>query len=76
MSRLIEIRAEFECDGCGRTFSVRIEPESQLYVGSAYDLAVDAVRGSIAHKGPRTKAGLGASSYVEGDQCYCGACEP
>lgn len=79
MSRLIEIRCEFECDKCGKPFSVRLDADRELCpeVPTLYDLAVDAVRGSIDYEGPNDLDGMKGLSAVVGkneDQCLCGRC--
>lgn len=71
---LIGVRAEFHCDDCGSPFSVDMEPSYVPEPGwSVYDIAVDAVRGSIRYTGP-FHDGLRGVSSVQGDRCLCGRC--
>lgn len=73
---LQEIRAHWLCDGCGKPFSVKMEPPNKFPRGwTLYDSAVDAVRGSIDYQGPNQPNGCGGMSAVEGDNCLCGHCD-
>lgn len=72
---LIEIRAEFRCDSCRRTFSVAIDPAPPVPEGwSMFEKAEDALRGSLDYKGPYDDNGtLGATSF-QNDMHLCGPC--
>lgn len=72
---LIEVRAEFLCDGCGRPFSVRVEAPYVPPEGwSVFDVAQDAVRGSIDYVGPKNPGGFRGISSVQNDRHLCGLC--
>jgi hypothetical protein len=47
MTRLKEIEATFWCDGCGKPFTVEIDPVRQTEGWAVYDYAVDGIRESI-----------------------------
>lgn len=69
--KLIEVRATFECDGCGRQFSVEVDPAASAPQGwDMMNVAIDAVRGSVGYK---SRIGSGPSS-VQNDKCLCGDC--
>jgi hypothetical protein len=72
---LIEVRANFLCDGCGRPFNIRIEPPYVPPEGwSVFDVAEDAVRGSIDYVGPKNEDGTRGSSSVQDGRHLCGLC--
>jgi hypothetical protein len=72
---LIEMRAEFKCDGCGRAFSVEVDSAPAIPEGwSAFDVAEDAVRGSVAYRGPKDANGTTGSSSVQEGRHLCGPC--
>ena len=65
---LKSISAKFECDGCGAAFVAYIDPARKLRADwSMFDMAVDAVRGSIL-------PGEQSSVQGESDQCLCERC--
>ena len=69
------IRATFQCDSCGREFSVAIDP---AYLPPAtctlMDVAVDAVKQGARYEGPRDYDGFGAPTVTsDGDQ-LCDVC--
>ncbi len=67
---LEKIRAYFRCDGCNVPFSIMIDPAWNYPEGwSAFDAAVDAVRGSVRYEGP-----VRGSSSVQDDKHLCAAC--
>jgi hypothetical protein len=69
------IVASWECDGCGRTFSVGLDSAAGPVEGwGVYEYALDAVRGSPGYEGPNTSLGFGGISSVRGDKALCGAC--
>ncbi len=72
---LVEIRASLTCDGCGRTFSVAMDPASSVPSDwTLFDDATDAVRGSVSYKGPNGVNGcLGMSAVVDNEH-LCGEC--
>jgi transcription elongation factor Elf1 len=66
---LVNIRATFDCDICGKRFSVELDPAtSTTEMPTVFDLAVDACRGSVGYQGPD---GPGFSC-VDGDKHVCG----
>lgn len=73
---LIEIRAEFRCDGCGRLFSV--QPDSTREAAgvewSAYDYAESGVMDSVRYKGPNSPDGFEGSSSLRDGRHLCGSC--
>lgn len=73
---LKEIQASFECDECGKPFSVEMDPARKVPPEwSLFDEAVDAVRGSVGYRGPTTRDGLGGCSAVVDGRHLCGECE-
>ena len=69
------IRATFQCDSCGREFSVAIDP---AYLPPAtwtlMEIAVDAVRQGVRYEGPPDNDGFGAPTVTpDGDQ-LCDVC--
>lgn len=66
------IKALFNCDGCGCQFSVLIDNAQKVPDGwDLYDIAVDAVRGSIGYQDRTQKQG---SSSVQDDKHLCAKC--
>jgi hypothetical protein len=69
VGRLLSIRATFECGGCGKQFSVFINPAHLVPEGwSAYDEAVDAVRGGRLVDGPSGGSAV-VGGYLLCEQC-------
>lgn len=72
---LIEVRAEFLCDGCGRPFSVHVDAPYVPPAGwSVFEIAEDAARGSIDYQGPNNPDGTLGASSVQGERHLCGLC--
>lgn len=70
------IRATFQCDSCGRDFSVAIDP---AYLPPAtwtvFEIAVDAVRQGLRYEGPRTQPFHFPQPSVTHDWCQlCDVC--
>lgn len=69
------IRATFQCDSCGREFSVAIDP---AYLPPAtwtlMDIAVDFIRRGSDYRGPSNINGIGWGTVApDGDQ-VCDVC--
>lgn len=68
------IRATFQCDSCGREFSVAIDP---AYLPPAtwtlMDIAVDAVRQGVRYEGP-VDIGMGWSTVTPDGDHLCDVC--
>ena len=62
------IRATFDCDGCGKQFSVDIEPSIRAWKPrqEMLEIAEDAVRGGSGSDG--------GFCSIQGDMHLCGAC--
>jgi hypothetical protein len=70
---LIHIRAHFDCDECGKQFSVGIAADYEPPAGwCVFDVAVDAVRGSVDYDEKGYVGGL--SSSVQNDKHLCRTC--
>lgn len=69
---LIEIRAKFNCDHCGKEFSVEIDSGSKpSHEWSIYE---DALKGSLKYEGPKSRNGrLGSTSFQQ-NKHLCGVC--
>ena len=74
------IRAYVECDQCGLQFSVAIEETSSCPLEwSMYDMAIDAVRGSLEYEevplqGGRLSGLISKSSSIQNGQILCAEC--
>lgn len=73
MPHLREIRATWQCEGCGKDFSVSIEPARTTCpeVPSMWDMALDAVRGGIGYQGPNP----GGLCCIYKEKVLCASCE-
>lgn len=71
---LKNIQANMECDGCGVPFSVEIEASSEPPSDwNMFDVAVDAVRGSLGYR-DREINGCVFGSSVQNDKHLCRRC--
>ncbi len=71
---LINIIASFECDLCGVQFKITVDPAVEASDGSsAYDLAEDAVKGSVDYEQIGDDILLGICSVQHGKH-LCDAC--
>jgi len=69
---LKSIKATFNCDCCGKDFTVRVDPAYVPPVNwSLYDIAEDSIRGGNGYEGPGDKGYWGS---VEGDKQLCAEC--
>jgi hypothetical protein len=70
------IRVFLDCDRCGAGFSVALDPATACVTGwSAWDLAVDAVRGSCDYRPADARWWrFGALASVQGGQMLCDRC--
>jgi len=70
---VIKIRAFIECDECGAQFSVALDPADPTPDGwTLWELAEDAVRGSVNYEDKTWHSGL--SSSVQNDKMLCKDC--
>lgn len=72
---LIDFRATFRCDNCNARFSVEVDSAGDIPAGwSGYDVAENAVMGSVGYEGPRQPNGTLGCSSVQDGRCLCGPC--
>lgn len=74
---VIEIMAKIGCDGCGRQFTVEMDPGRGPTEGwSVFDYAEDAVRGGVivTPHGSSRSGELPGSCSVQDDKMLCGTC--
>ena len=74
---LIEIRARFRCDDCGREFSVQLDPVDKPPTGwSVFDVAEDAIRGGAGYIGPDVTGSVQKSDTIsdKDNKHLCGTC--
>jgi len=70
---IIDIKAKFSCDRCGREFTLKIDPVDNIPADwSMFDKAVDAIRGSYGYEDGEGSYGRYAST--DGERHYCHPC--
>ena len=74
IGKVLDIRAEIECGGCGRNFSVKIDQGNDIPEGcDLMDFATDAVRGGDEYQTKGTHS-IGRTSSVQGGYMLCHQC--
>lgn len=74
---LMHIRAQFQCDGCGRAFIVEMDPTDKMSADwTIFDNAVEYVRGGpiLKYLESKKNEAPGMLASVQADQHLCPGC--